>query len=426
MTDLAPSDRLEPQGWMIAAPVAHVMEALSGGGHPARFVGGCVRDALIGRPVRDIDIATPEPPENVMRLLEAAGIRAIPTGLKHGTVTAVSEGQPFEITTLRVDAETDGRWARVEFTEDWRADARRRDFTMNALYCDPDGAIYDPAGGVDDLRAGCVRFIGEASARLAEDYLRLLRFFRFSAWYGKGTPDETGLAACRAAAPHLPELSGERVWQELSRLLTAPDPAPTLALMTAQGIQPHLLPIEGTEQMDADRVTAMATVEENHQAAPDAIRRLAAWLSAALDGDEKKKQDSVRKVSSRLVHSNQERARLRNLLLPEYRPGADISAAENRKILYWLGDASAFIDLVLYRWALNGGDNTAWGTTADLPLTDPPPAFPLGGDDVMALGIAPGPRVGELLAAVEEWWVDRDFADDPDALRERLGALAAG
>src|SRR5215510_13136350 len=225
------SDRLDPQPWMIAAETVAVMAALSSAGGEARFVGGCVRDALLGRPVTDVDIATHEPPERVMNLLSRAGIKAVPTGIKHGTVTAVIGRKHFEITTLRRDVETYGRHARVEYTNDWAADAARRDFTMNALFCSLDGTIYDPFGGLADLREHRVRFVGDAEARIREDVLRLLRFFRFYAHYGAPPPDAAALAACRALAPLLPTLSGERVCGETLKLLLAPEPASVFATM---------------------------------------------------------------------------------------------------------------------------------------------------------------------------------------------------
>ena len=219
-----------------------VLAALGADGTELRFVGGCVRDAVAGRPVKDVDLATPDPPERVTALLERAGIKAVPTGLEHGTVTAVSGGRPFEVTTLRVDVETYGRRARVAYTDDWQADAARRDLTINALSCAPDGTLYDPFGGLGDLRGGRVRFIGDPRQRIREDYLRLLRFFRFHAHYGKGGPDPEGLAAATELAAEATDLSGERVRDELLKLLAADDPLPVLELMHAHGVLRSFLP----------------------------------------------------------------------------------------------------------------------------------------------------------------------------------------
>src|SRR5665213_1315156 len=244
---LPPMSDIEPHAvpitslpWMSEAATRAVMAALGDGN--ARFVGGCVRDALLGRPVLDIDIATKLPPDEVTRRLEAAGIRAVPTGLAHGTVTAVLKPRHFEITTLRRDVETFGRHARVAFTDDWAEDAGRRDFTMNALYLGADGAVFDPIGGLADLRTGYVRFVGDAGRRIDEDVLRLLRFYRFYAHYGKGEADEAARDAARERAPLLPSLSAERVAAEMLKLLAAPDPLPVLALMREDGVLAQMLP----------------------------------------------------------------------------------------------------------------------------------------------------------------------------------------
>ena len=238
---------IEPQPWMTAPETRAVIAALTAEGAEVRFVGGCVRDALAGHPVKDIDLATPDRPEKVLALLEAAGLKAVPTGLDHGTVTAISGHRPFEITTLRRDVQTDGRRAVVAFTDDWEADAARRDLTFNALSCSPDGRLFDFFGGYDDLLAGRVRFVGDPRARIREDYLRLLRFFRFQAHYGRLPPDPEILAVARELVPELAGLSGERIRAELLRLLEAPDPLPVLEIMIADRILESILPeIAGT------------------------------------------------------------------------------------------------------------------------------------------------------------------------------------
>jgi poly(A) polymerase len=258
--------------WLDRAETQAALAVLRDGGHQALLVGGCVRNALMGRPVDDVDIATDARPERVVELAEARGLRAVPTGIEHGTVTLVVEHLPFEVTTFRRDVATDGRRAVVAFTDDVSADAARRDFTMNALYADAAGAVIDPLGGLDDLRARRVRFVGDAARRIAEDRLRVLRFFRFHAWYGDPAagPDRAGLAACAAAAGDLGHLSRERIGAEMLKLLAAPDPAPALAAMDRAGVLAAVLP-----GSDPARVPALIEAERRHQAAPDAVRRLA-------------------------------------------------------------------------------------------------------------------------------------------------------
>ncbi|MBX6323955.1 MAG: CCA tRNA nucleotidyltransferase, partial [Rhodospirillaceae bacterium] len=257
---------------MTAPATRAVLAAVTADGAEARFVGGCVRDALLSRPVGDVDIATPEPPERVLALLARAGIKAIPTGIDHGTVTAVKDGTPFEITTLRRDVETYGRRAKVAFSDSWREDAARRDFTMNALSCTPDGRVFDYFGGLADLEARRVRFVGDAATRIREDVLRLLRFFRFYAHYGSPPPDGEALAACRELAPLLPTLSAERVRAEVLRLLAAPDPCPALALMRDNGILDRVLPAAA----GLDRLRGLVILGATEEAGRAAGRRRAA------------------------------------------------------------------------------------------------------------------------------------------------------
>jgi poly(A) polymerase len=404
--------RIKLQPWMAESATRAVLDALSVGGVEARFVGGVVRDALLGSPIlgssprTDIDIATPAPPERVTELLEQRGIKVVPTGLAHGTVTAVVPPRHFEITTLRRDVETYGRRARVAFDADWAADAARRDFTINAIFLGADGTIYDLVGGLDDLRAGRVRFVGDPATRIAEDVLRLLRYYRFEARFGTGEGDAKARAACRAAAHLLPTLSVERVAQELIRLLETPDPSRALQMMAQDGALTAVLP----EARRLDRLRRMIAIEPD----PDPLLRLAALIEADPDG--------AAALAERLRFPNTWRDRLRGLAPPwPLDPLAD--AAAQRRALYRLG-AERYRDLALLMAA--GGRMDAAQLTSLLALARDwtPPEFPLSGHDVIALGIPPGPRVGALLAAVARWWVTGDFTADRDASLARLREMA--
>jgi poly(A) polymerase len=380
--------------WMDEAPVPALLAALTRGGIAARFVGGCVRDTVLGRPVKEIDIAVDKPPETVMRALEAADLRVVPTGLKHGTVTAIVKGRPFELTTLRRDVETDGRRAVVAFTDDWLEDAKRRDFTFNAMYADPDGTIWDPFDGRADLLAGRVRFIGDPDQRIAEDHLRILRFFRFYAWFGKPPLDGAGFDACRRNAGSLSSLSAERVAKELLRLLAAPAPADALEAMAETSALDHWLP----EYAGAGRLKALIAREDM----PDPLRRLAAIVSPPATA-----------VAKRLKLSTQQSLRLQLMLEP-----AEPGDLENRRAaLYRLG-TSLFIDRVL----LEGPDD--WRAALALARSWTPPELPIGGADALALGLKPGPQVGALLEAVERWWIAGDFSADRAACLAELKRLA--
>jgi poly(A) polymerase len=399
---------LTPQPWMKAPETRAVLAAL-GGGESARFVGGAVRDALLGRAIGDIDIATPLPPETVMERLAAAGIKPVPSGLAHGSVTAVIGPQHFEITTLRRDVETYGRHARVEFSADWAADAARRDFTMNALFMDAGGAIFDYVGGLEDLRARRVRFVGAAEARIREDVLRLLRFYRFYAHYGVPPADDEARVAAQALAPLLPNLSGERVAAELLKLLGAPDPVPTLVLMRDDGVLAVLLPEAGS----LDRLAALVPLEP----APDALRRLAALVEGG--------SSAVTAIAARLKLSSAQRERLTQMAAPPW--PVDLAADEpaQRRALYHLGSA-LYRDLALLR-AAELGNATQLGALLGLAAAWRPVALPVQGRDVTALGMSPGPVIGRLLAELEAWWEAGDFrADRAQCLAELARRVAAG
>lgn len=398
---------------MIEPEAATVMRALMADGVPARFVGGCVRDAYLGRAVKDIDIATAEPPDRVVALLTAAGLKAIPTGIEHGTVTAVVDETPFEITTLRLDVETFGRRARVAYTDDWAADAERRDFTMNALFCDLDGTLYDPTGGMPDLKAGRVRFVGEARERIREDLLRLLRFFRLYAHYGTGDADRDALQACQELAPEIVTLSVERIWSEIKLLLLAPTAAKVLDLMADWDVLPHALPETGSRAP----LSRLVDIEARTATDPDAVRR----LSILLDIDDA----GAVAFASRLRLSNAESRRLRMLVAPSVWPTIEGTDAQNRGVLYRLGP-ECFCDLVLCGWAAaSPADDSAWEELSSLPDRFPVPEFPVRGEDVLALGIPSGQRVGDLLSGVERWWIAQDFQPDRTACLDALKKAAA-
>jgi poly(A) polymerase len=403
---MQPVERLAPQSWMTDPPTSAVVAALSAKGATVRFVGGCVRDALLARPIGDIDIATPDRPEAVLKLLAAAGIKSVPTGIDHGTVTAVVKPRHFEITSLRRDVETFGRHARVAFTDDWAADAARRDFTMNALFLDADGNIFDPVAGLPDLRAGHVRFVGEAEARIREDVLRLLRFYRFHAHYGRGPADGAARQACRKLAGLLPGLSGERIAAELLKLLSAPDPLPTIDLMIEDSVLAVLLP----EARRRDRLAGLLRLEPEG----DSLRRLAALLVSELG--------AVDAVVSRLRLPNAARDRLALLAAPPWPVELGDDEQVQRRALHHLG-LDAYRDLVLLRAAETGADDAAHLLLATA-AGRVPPRFPLRGSDVTRLGVPPGPAVGALLAAIEEWWEAGGFRANRKACLARLGEIA--
>lgn len=390
------------QSWLTADGAAEVMGALTAEGGKARFVGGCVRDALAGRAVRDVDIATDQRPETVVALLKAAKLKAIPTGIEHGTVTAVAHGKPFEVTTLRVDMETDGRRAVVAFTDDWAEDARRRDFTMNALYCDPDGTVYDPVDGVDDLNAGHVRFIGDPYRRIEEDALRILRFFRFHAWYGKGAMNGPGLAACRDRRADLDRLSVERIRAEMLRLLEAPTPLPTLQVMAEAGVLHHVMPEAGALRC-LERLVDMGE--------GDALLRLASLTS--------RRADVLAGLGVRWKLSTRDQARLRRMAAGEADVPSDLSDAEARAQIYWLGP-DRFRDLALLDWATDGEDRRALVSLAQAWSV---PTFPLRGADLLGQGIPAGERLGALLRVLERQWVEEGFEPGRAELLARVQGI---
>ncbi len=382
----------EPPGFLGDSALGTVWDALPG----ARVVGGAVRDAIAGHAVADIDLATPLLPDQVLAALAAAGLRAVPTGLDHGTVTALADGRPFEVTTLRRDVATDGRHAAVAFTDDWRADAARRDFTINAMSMERDGTLHDPFGGRRDLAAGRVRFVGEARARLAEDYLRVLRFFRFQARYGLTPPEPTLLAALEEAAPQLARLSAERVWSELKRILATADPQPALTLMRDAGVLAAVLP-------EASGIARLAQVADSP---PDPLLRLAALIG---DGH------CLEAIAARLRLSWAERDRLASLLGPA--PPETASDADLRRAL-----ADTPGEALDARIRLAGGTPALRRRLAILAT----PVFPLQGRDLLAAGMPPGPAVGDTLRDLKTLWMQGGCVADRAALLAELAVRRHG
>jgi poly(A) polymerase len=411
-TTPGPLLHLASADWLTRRETQAVFAALAAKGHAARAVGGAVRNALLGRPVVDVDIATTAKPEQVIAAAQYAGLSAVPTGIPHGTVTVIADRVPYEVTTLRRDVETHGRHATVAFTDDWAADARRRDFTINALYCGADGEVFDPLGGTPDIEARRVRFIGDARERIREDYLRILRFFRLTAEYGVGAPDAVALAACVLERDGLQRLSAERIRQEMLRLLVAARGPELVRSMLDYGFLPQVLGLAPRPML----LQRLADLEVALVREPDAILRLAA-LAVEVPED-------ASRLTDRLRLSNDERERLARVAdhSPDLAPAEPEAAA--RAYLYAEGAAS-YRDRVLMAWARSGDatDSQPWRTRLALPERWQPCRFPLGGADVMALGVPAGPRVGELLRAVEAWWIAGDFAADESGLRDQLRKL---
>jgi poly(A) polymerase len=404
---------LKDRSWIDAKSTVKVIAALDAAGIDFRFVGGAVRDGLLGRPVSDIDLATPSKPEAVMQAVEAGGLKAVATGLKHGTVTAIADRKPFEITTLRRDVETDGRHAVVAFTDDWREDAARRDFTMNALYADRDGEITDYFGGTADALGGHVRFIGDAEARITEDALRILRFFRFHAHYGQGALDADGLAAAFKLAGMIDRLSGERVRVEIFKMLAADDPAPVWQAMIDAGIMAHVVPAAGR----VDDLSKMVELEHALGLPSDPLRRLAALTgvpSAAL----------TENLKTRLRLSNRDADYLGALVRQGNRLTLVARGAFGRALYGvqpdWVRDAAMLsaVEIAKPGPKVLAQLNLFISTWAE-------PRFPLTGADLQKAGVEPGPDMGKLLDVIEQWWVTSDFKPDRDGCLAQLKTAVA-
>ena len=407
-----PLPRLDGRPWLSDPNLGAVFRAIAAGGYEARVVGGAVRNSLLGRPVVDVDLATPARPEVVMRLARAAGLTAIPTGIEHGTVTVVSQHAPSEVTTLRRDIETFGRHARVTYTTDWTEDAARRDFTINALYCGADGRVHDPLGGWADVAARRVRFIGNPRDRIGEDYLRILRFFRFTAEYATGDPDPDGLAASVAMQGGLEALSGERLRAETLKLLVAPRAPQVLAIMAHCGI---LARIAG-RPANLATLDRLVEIERFGGLPPDPVRRLAA-LFVTTAGD-------VPALRERLRLSNAEAATLTTAGEDHRSLGPPSPEALAKAHIYRHG-ADHFRAAFVLNWARTGTapDDPSWRDRLALPDRFPRPVLPVRGSDVLSLGVTAGPTVGRVLAAFEAWWIGADFPDDPSLVAAQLAAL---
>lgn len=411
--------RIAVQPWMETDGVKRVLAAITADGKEARFVGGCVRDALLERLVKDVDIATPETPDRVMELLEAAGIKALPTGIEHGTVTAIVGDETYQITTLRRDVSTDGRRATVAFTEDWRADAERRDFTFNTLSATPDGMVYDYLNGLQDLNNRVIKFVGHAGERIEEDRLRVLRYFRFIGTLGMRIGRTGDLESCIQAAPRLTELSGERIRDEIMKILSSEMHVDAVRMMRNHGILEHILPEIG-EPAALARLTWLETTAAGVESVqPDPIRRLA----CILDTDD----EGVEAVCQHLVLTNNEKRRLKALHRPGWRADPEISEADFERVLQRLGPEIT-LDLILIDWAhsLVEAPRPPRGHTGKRQAliakagSWEAKVFPLNGHDVMALGIEEGPEVSRHLDAVEAWWEEGGFTAGRAACLARL------
>lgn len=384
----------EEHPWLKNPDLGKIFSAIRAGGGEARVVGGAVRDALLSRALGDFDLAVNLPPERVMQALNAQGIRVVPTGLAHGTVTAVLAHRGFEITTLRHDVETDGRHARVAFTDDWQADAARRDFTLNALYVEENGTLYDYFEGYNDLQKGRVRFIGDARARIQEDVLRILRFFRFTAWFAREKADPEGLEACRDLVALLPQLSAERVWREVTKLLLAPDPVPVWELMKETGVLAYV----NAEATNTQRLRSLLKIENRYHEPPSALLRLSALLP----------QEPLPAVSfaERMKISRRDTEKLSlQASLPSQLDG-HLDRIPLRSLLYRFGTQGVRAATLLLAAQKESLDITEALKVIDIWEN---PSFPLQGADLLKEGLEPGPALGVILKKVEAWWIEKDF-----------------
>ena len=394
-----------------------IMAALNADGlENARYVGGCVRNSLLGEPVKDIDIATKLWPREVIVALDANNIRHAPTGIDHGTISAIIDNRAIEITTLRKDTITDGRKAKVQFTDDWKIDAQRRDFTCNALYCDINGQVYDPLGnGINDTLARKIIFIGKACERIQEDYLRILRFFRLYAWYGKGELDKSGIEACSKFKEGLSKLSAERVWAETKKLLSAANPIHAIEIMEEIGIFEQII----GEKIDVERFKALVTIENELVKDADPFLRFIALLDRSRDFE-------TCNICEIFKFSNDEKNRLRNASSFET---INLDAPDNRQIhrLLYKNSRRAFEDSVILQWSVDKSlkNYTKWHKILDVAQKFKVPVFPIGGKDLALYAIPKGPKIGQILSELENWWIDEDFPEDLVRIKAKLELIIA-
>ncbi len=406
MTAPGATSRKLKEAWLSGGGLPRLLAVLDTNGEEARVVGGAVRNALLEIPAHEIDVATTAVPQEVVKRVEAAGFKAVPTGIEHGTVTVVIDKHPFEVTTLRKDVETYGRHAKVEFGRDWKADAERRDFTINAFSATRDGTVYDYVGGLGDLADKRVRFIGDPAKRIAEDYLRILRFFRFHAAYGtSGHPDPAGLAACISGRDGLDQLSRERVRMEMMKLVVARHAVPTLIAMADAGL---LLRVLG----GASYLGPFENLAKAEQAAGlkvDSVRRLGALgVGVSEDGE---------RLFQRMRLSSAEHERLVSMGDRWWRISPQHGEQQARALLYRI-EPERFTDRALLAWARSpeGAESKPWHSLVTLPERWTAPSFPLKAADFQKRGVAPGPALGEAMRAAEEAWIAADFPNDANAL----------
>lgn len=404
--------------WLNAKPLQALFKALNRDGGEARVVGGAVRNTLLGTGVSDVDLATTHLPEETVRLASEAGFKPVPTGMEHGTITVVVQGHPFEVTTLRRDIETNGRHAKVAFGTDWKADAERRDFTINALYVTADGTVIDQVGGLADIETRTLRFIGDAEQRIREDYLRILRFFRFFAWYGSGRPEAEGLRASARLKDGIAQLSAERIWSEMKKLLGAPDPSRALLWMRQAGVLNLVLP--ESEKWGIDAIHGLVRTQSDLGWQADPLLRLESLVPP----------DAARmeELGKRMKMSNAERARLEAWARADaVKPG--LSEQALKKAIY-RGSKQALLDRIRLAYAAArreavGSDEAMIRAGGFARLLDAAehydaPVFPVTGGDLLARGIEKGPGLGETLRSLETLWIDSGFSLDRSALLDKL------